>query len=201
VNSVLQEKLCRSCSFCAKLDKRCEQGQNSMVLQPQTHKVLRDLTDFILNSFKSPKKRRCAPSSHIMTSPASLPECIDLVHVWPQSHFSVRNIIRIINKCVKCTVFCLFGRALAPIPFTLCSISLHQPRATSQVRLLLASVESHMLLSSIILSPSISRNLRNGLHKMLALILFVSYRSFRPRRQLDYGLFRLDSLSRLTLLQ
>jgi hypothetical protein len=80
-----------------------------------------------------------------------------------------RCVIIIINTCVKCTAFCLFGRALAPIPSTLCSISLHQPRATSPERLLLASVERNVLLSNIIISPRNARNLRDVLHKMLAL--------------------------------
>jgi hypothetical protein len=107
-----------------------------------------------------------------------------------------------IKTCVNCTVVCLFDRVLAPITTTLRPVSLHQPRATSRVRLLLASVESHVLLSSIILPPSIDRNPRIGLRQMLASILFVSYQSFRLRRGFNYnGQFRLDSRSRSLLLQ
>jgi hypothetical protein len=105
------------------------------------------------------------------------------------------------KTCVNCTVACLLDRVLAPITSTLRPVSLHQPRATFRVRLLLASVESHVLLSSIILPPSIDRITRIGLHQMLASILFVSCQIFRLRRGFNYGQFRLDSLSRALLLQ
>jgi hypothetical protein len=95
---------------------------------------------------------------------------------------------------------CLIG-VLAPIKTTLRLDSLHQPRAPSQVRLLLASVESHVLLSSIILPPSIDRTPRNGLHQMLASGLFVSYQNSRLRRGFNYGQLWPDSLSRSLLLQ
>jgi hypothetical protein len=87
MNSVLHDQLCRSCSFCAKLDQLCEQGQNSLMLKPQTQQVWRGSMDFISNTSKPPKKDRCAGSNHILTSPASFPECCDLVHVLSQSHF------------------------------------------------------------------------------------------------------------------
>jgi hypothetical protein len=41
----------------------------------------------------------------------------------------------IIKTCVNCTIVCLFDRVLAPITSTLRPVSLHQPRATSHVRL------------------------------------------------------------------
>jgi hypothetical protein len=113
----------------------------------------------------------------------------------------VCNISIIIISCVNCSVLCLFDRVLAPITSTWRQVSLHQPHTTSQVRLLLASVESHVLLSSIMLPPNINRIPRNGLHQMLASILFVSYQNFCLRRGLNYGQFRLDSLRRSLLLQ
>jgi hypothetical protein len=156
------------------------------VLQPLAQQLWRDSTDFISISAEPPRKRRCA---HSLTNPASFLKCSDWCVCGHSPTSMDRCVIIIINKCVECTAFCLFGRALAPIPFTLCPISLHQPRATSPVRLLLASVESNVLLSNIIISPSIARNLRNGLHKMLALIVFVSYQSFRLRQGFDYRHF------------
>jgi hypothetical protein len=110
-------------------------------------------------------------------------------------------IIIIIKHGVSCTVVCLFNRVLAPITSTLRPVSLQQPRATSQVQLLLASVESHVLLSSIILPPSTYRVPRNELHHMLAWILFVSCQYIRLRRGFNCGQFRLDPLSRWLLLQ
>jgi hypothetical protein len=107
----------------------------------------------------------------------------------PLEWTGVCNSSSIIKTCVSSTVNCLFDRVLAPILFTLRPVSLHQPRETSQVRLLLASVESHVLLSSIILPPSIDRIPRIGLHQMLASILFVSYQNFRLRQGFNYRHF------------
>jgi hypothetical protein len=119
----------------------------------------------------------------------------------PLEWTGVCNTSIIIKKCISSTVIGLFDRVLAPIISTLRPVSLHQPHATSQVRLLLASVESHVLLSSIILPPSIDRIPRIGLHQMLASISFVSYQNFRLRRGFNYGQFRLDSRSTSLLLQ
>jgi hypothetical protein len=113
----------------------------------------------------------------------------------------VCNISIIIKTCVNCTVFCLFNRVLAPITSTWRPVLLHQLCAASPVRLLLASIESHVLLSSIMLPPNIDKIPRNGLHQMLASLLFVSYQSFRLLRGFNNGQFRLDSLSRSLLLQ
>jgi hypothetical protein len=119
----------------------------------------------------------------------------------PLEWTGVCNSSSIIKACVNCTVACLFDRVLAPITSTLRPVSLHQPRATYQVRLLLASAESHVLLSSIILPPCIDRIPRIGLHQMLASILFVSYQNFRLRWGFNYGQFRMDSQSTSLLLQ
>jgi hypothetical protein len=117
----------------------------------------------------------------------------------------VCNII-IIKTCVNCTAFCVFDRVLAPmigslIPSTLRPVSLHQPCVTLQVRQLLALIESHIRLLSKIFPASIARNPRNGLHQVLASILFVSKQNFPPPAGIDYGQFRLDSLSRSVLVQ
>jgi hypothetical protein len=55
----------------------------------------------------------------------------------PLEWTGVCNSSSIIKTCVSSTVKCLFDRVLAPILFTLRPVSLHQPRETSQVRLLL----------------------------------------------------------------
>jgi hypothetical protein len=71
----------------------------------------------------------------------------------PLEWTGVCNISIIIKTCVNCTVLCLLDRVLAPITSTWRPVSLHQLRVTSQVRLLVASIESHVLHSSIMLPP------------------------------------------------
>jgi hypothetical protein len=133
---------------CSKLDQHCEQGHVSPVPQPQTQLGGENRWVFTSNSLKPPKKRRCAHFSHILTKPCIVSSmqrfgaCVVTVLLeWT----GVCNSSSSIKTCVNCTVICLFDRVLAPITSTLSAVSLHQPRTTSQVRLLLALVTCNEL--------------------------------------------------------
>jgi hypothetical protein len=130
---------------CSNLDQLCEQRHFSgatatflpLLLQPQTQQSGENRRVLTLNSLKIPKN---ALQLHIdkpciVSSMQRFGACVVTV---PLEWTGVCNISIIIKTCVNCTVACLFDRVQAPITSTLRPVSLHQPRATFQVRLLLA---------------------------------------------------------------
>jgi hypothetical protein len=134
-------------------------GRILWCFSPKLNKYGEIRRTFISNSLKPPKKRRCARAKLAPLTTywqalyrfqnAAICACVVTA---PLEWTGMCNIIIIIiENCVECTLFCLFGRVLSPIPSTLRPASIQQPCTTSQLQLFLASVESHMLLSSIIL--------------------------------------------------